>query len=256
MNGALKRGGLWACLFAAVLTPAGCTTGGRYGGGYGGSYSSASASSGKLTDDEKLLREQSDSFVQDNVFGGAATGAVVGCLLGGVLGALLGGRASSAAIGCGAGAAGGAIVGGVDGYMNAKAAQNQSNKILMTRSVTTDIRKENAKLETAVQTAQRVVDADQKKLDQIKADLAAKKITIENARAQASVIKQNSAEIAQILDAARKNRDDFVDARNKLQGGVDTSQLDQEIDQLNGEIDQLQNQLASVNTSLSLTGLN
>ena len=46
----------------------------------------------------------------------------------------------------------------------------------------------NAKLETAVQTAQRVVDADQKKLDQIKADLAAKKITIENARAQASRI--------------------------------------------------------------------
>jgi chromosome segregation ATPase len=196
-----------------------------------------------------------DSFVQDNVFGGAASGAIVGCLLGGVLGALLGGRASSAAIGCGAGAAGGAIVGGVDGYMNAKAAQNQSNRILMTRSVTADVRKENAKLETAVQTAQRVVDADQKKLDQIKADLAAKKITIENARAQASVIRQNSDEIAQILDAARKNRDNFVDARNKLQGG-DTAELDQQISELNGEIDQLQDQLASVNTSLSLTGLN
>src|SRR5215470_13100244 len=182
MNGAVRRGGLWACLFAAVLTPAGCTVGGRYGGGFGGySYnSSSSGSNTNLTSDEKLLREQSDSFVQDNVFGGAATGAVVGCLLGGVLGALLGGRASSAAIGCGAGAAGGAIVGGVDGYMNAKAAQNQSNKILMTRSVTADIRKENGKLETAVQTAQRVVDADQKKLDQIKADLAAKTITIEN----------------------------------------------------------------------------
>jgi hypothetical protein len=254
MNGALRRGGLWACLFAAVLTPTGCTTGGRYGGGYGG-YSSTSSSSGNLTSDEKLLREQSDSFVQDNVFGGAATGAVVGCLLGGVLGALLGGRASSAAIGCGAGAAGGAIVGGVDGYMNAKAAQNQSNRILMTRSVTADVRKENAKLESAVQTAQRVVDADQKKLDQIKADLAAKTITIENARAQATVIRQNSAEIAQILDAARKNRDNFVDARNKLQGG-DTGELDQQIAELNGEIDQLQNQLASVNTSLSLTGLN
>jgi outer membrane lipoprotein SlyB len=260
MNGAVRRGGLWACLFAAVLTPAGCTVGGRYGGGFGGyssSYgSSSSGSNTHLTSDEQLLREQSNSFVDDNVFGGAATGAVVGCLLGGVLGALLGGRASSAAIGCGAGAAGGAIVGGVDGYMNAKAAQNQSNKILMTRSVTSDIRKENAKLETAVQTAQRVVDADQKKLDQIKADLAAKTITIENARAQAAVIRQNSDEIAQILDAARKNRDNFVDARNKLQGGVDTSQLDQEIAQLNGEIDQLQNQLASVNTSLSLTGLN
>ena len=85
MNGALRRGGLWACLFAAVLTPAGCTTYGGYGGGYGsyGSYGSSSRSNANLTSDEKLLREQSDSFVQENVFGGAATGAIVGCLLGG-----------------------------------------------------------------------------------------------------------------------------------------------------------------------------
>ena len=256
MNGALRRGGLWACLFAAVLTPAGCTTYGGVGYSSYGSYGSSSQSNANLTSDEKLLREQSDSFVQDNVFGGAATGAIVGCLLGGLLGALLGGRGADAAIGCGAGAAGGAIVGGVDGYMNAKAAQNQSNKILMTRSVTSDIRKENAKLESAVQTAQRVADSDQKKLDQIKSELAAKTISIENARAEASVIRQNSAAIAQILDAARKNRDNFVDARNKLQGGVDTTELDQEISQLDAEIAQLQQQLASVNTSLSLTGLN
>jgi hypothetical protein len=255
MNGVVRRSGLWACLLAAVLTPAGCENGGFYGGSFGGySYSSGSSSgNGNLTADEKLLREQSDSFVQDNVFGGAATGALIGCLLGVLLGALL--RASSAAIGCGAGAAGGAIVGGVDGYMNAKAAQNQSNQILMARSVTADIRKENAKLETAVQTAQRVVDADQKKLDQIKTDLAAKKLTMEDAQADATVIRQNSAEIAQILDAARKNRDNFIDARNKLQGG-DTTELDEQIAALNGEIDQLQNQLASVNTSLNLTGLN
>ena len=255
ISGVVRRSGLWACLFAAVLTPAGCENGSFYAGSFGG-YSSSSGSysgNGNLTADEKLLREQSDSFVQDNIFGGAASGALIGCLLGLVLGALL--RASSAVIGCSAGAAGGAIVGGVDGYMNAKAAQNQSNKILMTRSVTADIRRENAKLEPAVQTAQRVVDADQKKLDQIKADLAAKKITMENAQAEATVIRQNSAEIAQILDAARKNRDNFIDARNKLQGG-DTTELDEQIAALNGEIDQLQNQLASVNTSLSLTGLN
>src|SRR6516162_159965 len=258
ISGVVRRSGLWACLFAAVLTPAGCENGSFYAGSFGG-YSSSSGSysgNGNLTSDEKLLREQSDSFVQDNVFGGAATGAIVGCLLGGLLGALLGGRGADAAIGCGAGAAGGAIVGGVDGYMNAKAAQNQSNKILMTRSVTSDIRKENAKLESAVQTAQRVADSDQKKLDQIKSELAAKTISTENARAQASVIRQNSAAIAQILDAARKNRDNFVDARNKLQGGVDTTELDQQISQLDAEIAQLQNQLASVNTSLSLTGLN
>jgi hypothetical protein len=256
MNPYLKRSGVWVCLFAMALAPSACESGGRGYSNYGGGYSSASTgSSANMSADEKLLREQSDSFVQDNTFGGAATGAILGCVLGGVLGALLGGKAQAAAIGCGAGAAAGGIAGGVDGYLKGKAAQTQANEVLMTRSVTADVQKQNAQLEAAVQTAQRVVDDDQKKLDQINAALAAKTITLENARAQTADIRQNSAEIAKILDAARKNRDNFVDARNKLQGG-DTTALDAQINQLNGEIAQLETQLASVNNSLNLTGLN
>jgi len=139
--------------------------------------------------------------------------------------------------------------------MQAKAAQTQANSILMTRSVTKDIQKENAKLQEAVSTAQRVVDSDQKRLDQIKAELASKTISIENARAQTAVIRDNSKQIASILDAARKNRDNFITARNQLQGS-DTAGLDQQIAQLNGQIAQLETQLASVNTSLTLAGLN
>ena len=258
MNLYLKRSGVWVCLFAMALGTSACESGGgRHYSNYGGGYSSASTgNSGNMTADEKLLREQSSSFVQDNTFGGAATGAIVGCVLGGVLGALLGGKAQAAAIGCGAGAAAGGIAGGVDGYLKGKAAQTQANEVLMTRSVTSDVQKQNAQLEAAVQTAQRVVDDDQKKLDQIQAALAAKTITLENARAQTADIRQNSAEIAKILDAARKNRDKFVDARNQLQSGSDTTALDAQINQLNGQIAQLETQLASVNNSLNLTHLN
>jgi len=59
-----------------------------------------------------------------------------------------------------------------------------------------------------------------------------------------------------VLDAARKNRDNFVDARNKLQAGSDTTALDAQINELNGQIAQLETQLASVNNSLNLTHLN
>jgi hypothetical protein len=249
----MRPGGLWLCLAAAAVGPAGCASS-RYGGS-GYRSGSQTADAGNLTPDEKLLREQSDSFVQENVFGGAATGAIIGCVLGGALVAVLGGSGSNVAAGCGIGAAGGAIAGGVDGYLKAKEAQNQANQVLVTRSVTDDIRKENAKLESAVQTAQRVVANDQKKLEQIRADLAAKKTTLQQARAETAVIRDNSKEIEDILNAARKNRDDFVDARNKLSGG-DTAALDQEIAQLNGEIAQLETQLAAVNTSLKLTDLN
>jgi archaellum component FlaC len=257
MNLYVKRSGVWVCLFTMALGTSACESGGRHYSNSGGGYSSASTgNSADMTDDEKLLREQSASFVQDNTVGGAATGAILGCVLGGVLGALLGGKAQAAALGCGAGAAAGGIAGGVDGYLKGKAAQTQANEVLMTRSVTADVEKQNAKLEAAVQTAQRVVDDDQKKLDQINAALAAKTISLDNARAQTADIRQNSAEIAKILDAARKSRDTFVDARNQLQGGSDTTALDAEINQLNGEIAQLETQLAQVNNSLNLTHLN
>jgi hypothetical protein len=59
----------------------------------------------------------------------------------------------------------------------------------------------------------------------------------------------------QLAGEIGKSRDNFVDARNKLQGG-DTTALDQEINQLNSQITQLETQLAGVNTSLTLTGLN
>ena len=257
MNPYLKRTGVWVCLFSLALATSACESGGRGYSSYGGGYGSGSNSnSANMTADEKLLREQSSSFVQDNTFGGAATGAIIGCVLGGVLGALLGGKAQAAAIGCGAGAAAGGIAGGVDGYMKGKAAQTQANEVLMTRSVTADVQKQNAQLQAAVQTAQRVVDDDQKKLDQINAALKAKTMTLENARAQTAGIRQNTGEIAKILDAARKNRDKFVDARNQLQGGSDTTALDAQINELDGQIAQLETQLASVNNSLNLTHLN
>src|SRR5689334_7180070 len=90
------------CGFAIVLAGAllaGCTP----TMGYPGSDQRYASSQ---TADERLLREQSDSFVQDNVFGGAATGALVGCMLGALAGALIAHDAKSAAIGCGAGGAG------------------------------------------------------------------------------------------------------------------------------------------------------
>src|SRR5690348_12094714 len=155
------RKGLAIVLAGALL--AGCTQ----TMGYPGTDQRYAASS--QTADERLLREQSDSFVQDNVFGGAATGAIVGCVLGALAGALIAHDAKSAAIGCGAGGAGGALVGGIDGYTQAKAAQAQAHGVLASRAIAEDVRKQNEQLSQAVQTAQRVVDNDQRRLDDLHA---------------------------------------------------------------------------------------
>jgi len=237
----VPRNGLCLSLIAITVLTAGCANSRRHG-----SY------------DGDLQSEQSDSFVQDNAVGGAATGAVLGCVAGTILDILLavathGG--ASPGLGCAAGAATGAVAGGVEGYTQGQAAQAQANKVVMTRSVTADIEKENAKLQTALQTAQRVIDTDQKQLDQIKSELAAKSISLEDARAETAAIRDNTAQIADILNTARRKRYDFLAARGQLPAN-DTAAIDREIAVLNGEITQLETQLASVNISLTLTGLN
>jgi hypothetical protein len=236
----LYRSGLWLCLISALLPIAGCATSQHQGSG-----------------DGQLASEQSTSFVADNTAGGAATGAVVGCVVGILLDALLlvatnGG--GSLGIGCGAGGAVGGIAGGIDGYRQGEEAQTQAHQVLLTQSITKDIEKENAALRPAVQTAQRVVESDQRKLVEIKSDLEAKTISLDNAHVQAAFIRRNTAEISAILDDARKNRDSFIASRNQLQGG-DTTALDQQIAQLNNQITQLETQLASVNAALTLTEL-
>ena len=115
--------------------------------------------------------------------------------------------------------------------------------------------KENATLQSAVEIAQRVVDSDREKLDRIKTDLAAKTISLENAQVQAAFIRRNTAQIAAILDDARKQRDSFLTARKGLQDS-DTTAVDREIGEYQTKIALLESQLASVNAALTLTELN
>jgi hypothetical protein len=237
----LYRGGLWLCLIAALLPITGCASSRRQGSA-----------------DGQLASEQSASFVADNTAGGAATGAVIGCIAGALLDVLLivatRGQASPG-IGCAVGAAAGAVAGGVDGYTKGNEAQAQANRVLETRSVAADIAKENATLQSAVEIAQRVVDRDRERLDRIKTDLATKTISLENAQVQAAFIRQNTAQIAAILDDARKQRASFLTARKGLQDG-DTTAVDREIGEFETKIAQLESQLASVNAALTLTALN
>jgi hypothetical protein len=207
-----------------------------------------------LTGDERLLHEQSDSFVAENVFGGAGTGALIGVFVGALLGAAIGDDAESIGYGAAAGAAAGAIAGGVDGYLQAKQARYEADQVLMPRAVAADVRKDNQKLSELLQTASRVVEADKQKLARLQAQVQAQQITLDRARAQAAAVRENSETIEQTLEDAREKRDNYVHARNRLSWG-DTAELDWEINQLDTEIAALDQQVAALNASLELTGL-
>lgn len=238
MMARLHRHGRYLCL-AAALALAGCQT---TGDGL------------ILTQDEELLRTQSSSFVVENTAGGAAAGAAIGCLLVGLLVVASRGNSNDIATACAAGAVGGAVLGGVDGYMKAKQAQYKSNQIAMMESVAADARADNEKLSEAVETARRVAELDRQRLDNLARRVDAKQITVEQARNEAQVIRDNTRQIETILDGAREKRDTYVEARNSM-GGGNPAALDGEIARLNQEIAVLETQLSSVNASMRVAGL-
>lgn len=234
----LRKRGRIVCL-AAALALAGCETVGDRG---------------PLTADEELLRTQSKTFVAENVAGGAAAGAAMGCLLIGILVVASRGDSKDIAAACAAGAVGGAVLGGVDGYMKAKQAQYKANEIAMLESIAADARSDNARLSQAVETAKRVAELDRQRLDNLAARVKSKQITVQQARAEAGVIRDNTKQIETILEGAREKRDTYVQARNGM-SGANTAALDGEITRLNQEIAVLETQFTSVNTSLRVAGL-
>jgi predicted nucleic acid-binding Zn-ribbon protein len=208
-----------------------------------------------LTPDEIALREQSASFVTQNVFEGALVNGAIGCALGAILVYSLTGEGKDAAVGCGVGGAAGAVYGGVDGYVTAKRTQAAENELGAVRAMTADVRAENEKLERLVESSQRVAENDRRRIEDLKSRIDSKQITLEQARTEAKLVRENTAQIEQVLVEARERRDNYVQARAQIASSAGTGDLDREIDTLNGEIAELETQLTLVNTSLQVSGL-
>ena len=208
-----------------------------------------------LTPDEIALREQSQSFVAQNVFEGAVVNAAIGCVVGAVFLYALTGEGDDAAVGCGVGGAAGAVYGGVDGYVTAKRSQAAENELAAIRAMTADVRAENEKLARLVDSSERVAANDRRRIEELKARIDAKQITVAQARAEAKLVRENTAQIEQVLVEARERRDNYVEAWSKLVASLGTQELDGEIATLNAEIAELETQLTLVNSSLQVSGL-
>jgi hypothetical protein len=219
------------------------------------SGSGLTGSTAGLTPDEIALREQSQTFVAQNVFEGAVVNAAIGCVVGAVFLYALTGEGDDAAVGCGVGGAAGAVYGGVDGYVTAKRTQAAENDLAAIRAMTSDVRAENEKLARLVDSSERVAANDRRRIEELKARIDAKQITLEQARAEAKLVRENTAQIEQVLIEARERRDNYVEARSKVAASSGTQELDGEIATLNAEIAELETQLTLVNSSLQVSGL-
>jgi len=214
-----------------------------------------SESSRALTPAEQQLRAEADTF-NETVAGGVVTGVVVGALLGVLVGAASGGknRGQAMATGAAVGAAAGGVLGGVDGYMTAKAQESANNKVRMLNSMTEDAKKDTDRLKRLVASSEQVLADSKSRLESIKNDVAAKRLTVAQANAERSTIVENQALLQKTLQTSVDKRNSYKEASNRMKAqGGNTAEMDAQIATMEKEVQELEANVSSLNSALEVT---
>lgn len=237
-------------LLAASLAVTGCSSTGN-GPGSDNSVSSSSGTTGgePLTEDEKQLRADADTF-NTTVVEGSLVGAGIGILAGVLIGATTGRVDNMVRYGIAGGLAGG-ILGGVDGYMTAKRQEAGNNRVRMLQSMTRDVEADNQRAQAAVDTSTRVLTDSKQQLDEINQQAAAKQTSLDQARAQKHRVEENRDAMQATLSALKKRRDNYAGAAQ--QTGGDTRDLDRQIAELDQQIRKLESNVAEMNQALAVS---
>lgn len=231
-----------ASLLIAALALSACQTTGE-------------ASSRPLTPAEQQLRAEADTF-NETVAGGVVTGVVVGALLGVLVGAASGGknRGQAMATGAAVGAAAGGVLGGVDGYMTAKAQENANNKVRMLNAMTEDAKKDTDRLKRLVASSEQVLADSKSRLESIKNDVAAKRLTVAQANAERSTIVENQALLQKTLETSVEKRNSYKETSNRMKAqGGNTAEMDAQIAIMEKEVQELEANVSSLNSALEVT---
>ncbi|MBV9835285.1 MAG: hypothetical protein JO055_12805 [Alphaproteobacteria bacterium] len=198
-----------------------------------------------LTPEQRRIRAQRAE--QDRTVGG---GAVAGAVLGGLIGLAVGGNNRGAAAAIGA-VAGGALGAGA-GYYVARRKQQYANENERLGVMTSDVRNENQQLAQFVADSQSVVAHDKADLARLRGEYANRRGSRADLDRRIAIAEQDAQAIQQRINSARKQLQDFQQARAQAQGPAG-GQMDAEIARLNQQIAQLESQLNDLNTSISVT---
>lgn len=195
-----------------------------------------------LTPAEQRMREQADTYNQ-TIFEGALTGCGAGLLAGMLLGATTKKNKgqnvlAGAAIGCVAGAA---IGGGVGAYVADKQ-EKYATKEQQLDSMIADVRVDNQRLAGLITATEQVIADDKTRMDQIDHDLAAGKITMEQAKQKMAAVDDNRAYLDNTLAELNKRKDTYLAAAQETAAGASKTKAAA----MNAEIATLQKQIAQL----------
>ncbi|MEJ8849967.1 hypothetical protein [Variovorax rhizosphaerae] len=244
-----QHAGTRAIVAAVILSLAGCQAPGPTAGS-----SPAGAQSQSLSPAEMQLREDEERF-NNTVISAVLTGAAGGALLGGVLGAVTGRKDKKSIL---TGAAAGAVVGGtalgIDGYLTAKKEQAGRQNVRAAQAAAADVQQDNNRLQAYLDTSSRVLAEGQARLAKLQRDIAAKKVSTAEAQQARAREEKNIASMNQTLTQARKTRQEYAEASEKLKGSREnTRDMDGEIRRMDQQIGQLESTVSAYNKALSVS---
>jgi hypothetical protein len=206
-----------------------------------------------LSPAEKQMREDQDRFNQ-TVFGGMLVGAAVGA--GGAwiyskIRKLDPRQTRDAAL---KGGVAGAVVGGVDGYVTAKKEQAGRQQVRELQAATADVRQDNDRLQAFIDSTNKVLAEGRARLAALSSDLAAKRVSTQDADKTRQHEQQNIDEMNTTLESAKKSRDQYRQAAAKLQGTPqERKDLDGEIKKMDKQVAQLEGNIAEYTRALQVS---
>lgn len=237
---------VWTLALSVTLTGAGCQTLGPLQPGGGTPAQPVSAAEQQMLDDEKRFN--------DTVIGGVLTGAAVGAAAGGLIGILRGDKKKDVIKKVGVGAAVGATAGGIDGYMTAKREQAGNNEVRALQAAAADVRQDNEKLQAYLASSGAVLREGQARLTTLRADLAAKRVSTEQAQQARLREERNITSMNAALGQAKQTRDQYKQAAAQFTGSAQSKRdLDAEIKRMDAQVAQLEKHIGDYNQALSVS---
>ena len=232
-----------ALILALAMSLAGCETMPGLGGA---PQQPLSAAEQQMQNDQKRFNDTVISAVLMGAAGGAAIGGL-GCLLAGCRGKDAVGAAAVGAV------VGGAAL-GIDGYVTAKKEQAGKQNLRAVQVAANDVRQDNGRLQAYLDSSGKVLNEGRTRLASLQRDVAAKRISAQEAQQTREREERNIASMNQTLTQARKTRDQYMEAAGKMS---DTPQnkrdLDNEIRRMNQQIAQLEGNVQAYNQALQVS---
>lgn len=201
---------------------------------------------------ELQMDKDKDRFNR-TMIGGILTGAAVGAGLGVVTALVTGNRNEAVKYGVIGGVAGG-TAGGIDGYLTAKKDQAGRNEARTLQAAAADVRTDNERLQAYLDSSGTVLAEGKERLAALNSDVAAKRLTAQQADQARKREEQNIASMNATLVQAKKTREQYQQASAKLTGPAQNKrELDTEIAQMGVRVVKLEKNIEEYNKALQVS---